>query len=1491
MREPTIDGRDAESLREWMRQTAPYYTPGWDPDTGDAGAALLYAFAEMAADVTERLDRVPRKQFVSFLDTLGFDRAPPQPSRLPLTVAVDDGVASNVPVPAGTRATADADDGRPEQVFEIGPGDGFEATPARLRRVYSVDPSSDRIFEHSEALATGEETTLFGEREEENLQEHALHIGHADLLTLDPGSTVRVELTTETPRRALEALTWEYYGTSEQDGETTEGWHPLWEARVVRKLAEDLTARLNELDYDVATVDRSQLRAAFTGYVADVRDEVLPVRRTAHGETDVRDFVLENVASTRGVDVGLFSLVGGAVLEMAAGPDADSPFEPSEEVLERPVDREPAGRSRRSTTTTLRFTLPGETVQTTVGGVESRWIRCKLPTGADGERVRDALGSADPFDIELAGVSLGVEPRDLQPDELLYNDVPLVTEDDEGEPLDVYPFGDRPRPPDALYVASEEAFTKEGTEVHVAFEPVRETAVTFREQSTDGTAVLVDSATLRDGGFVAVYDADRLADGAAALEGVLSDDRTAGLVGVSAYMEAGTHEDVEVGLFGVPGSSGGDRTRLDRDQTLLAVAHRDTDGDETFDFAASGGSKDVPYLESPRGGPVLDAAAVEVERAEREPSDAGDEPTEAGETGEPTERATLRFRDQTADGRTVTVDRVGIPERSEGPEGAFVAVYGLRRGVIPAVVGVSERLEPGTHEDVVVELGNVPEGDTGRTDGGRPLEYATTAVAYPEVMIAGGYAAGGTPVALTGEQTLIAMLHADTNANGEFDFVGSDGTADGPYGAEGEAPVFDAAYVTFDAATAAAPRLSWEYWDGNGWALLEGLRDETNRLQGAGSVSFTVPPDLEATTVSGHDGRWIRARIVSGEYVTTTYVPGSGGGMIPATQGDPPRFGGVRVRYDETNPPEHLIAGNSLGFGVDLAESALSAVRPFARLPDRSQTLYLGFDRALDGGPIQLFVSVRDRRYPERFEPRIRWEYRRHTWARADARDGTASLTRRGIVRLTFPDPTVADERFGESLHWIRARVTDAESAFVPVAPETPDGPVALGAATATQRETSVATDGGAETGERAPCGASLETESATGPPSRAPPTVRGLYPNTGWATNVRSVEGERLGGSDGTPDQTFTTSAAPVTDATLWVDELAGLTDAQRRALEADRSADAETERDGDGAPTAVWVRWHRVDDLLESGGDDRHYVLDAATGRVTFGDGFAGRIPPRGRRNVRMDYDTGGGAAGNVPAGAVESLQSSIAFVDEVTNPEAADGGADEESTDGVLSRGPRQLRDRGRAVTATDVERVAASASRKLARVRCVPGLDDAGERSPGWVTLLVVPRGGEERPVPSAELNGLVERAVRERAPAALVGDGGGRLVVRGPGYVEATVTATLRAPEVESVTALETDATASAEAFLHPLSGGPAGDGWPFGTLPCLSDFYALFERLEGVDHVEDLSVTFRGSEGELTVREGDQPPSVAVDALVCSGEHDVRVVSGRPDAGSGGGVV
>ncbi|MFC4448923.1 DUF7282 domain-containing protein [Halorussus aquaticus] len=125
-------------------------------------------------------------------------------------------------------------------------------------------------------------------------------------------------------------------------------------------------------------------------------------------------------------------------------------------------------------------------------------------------------------------------------------------------------------------------------------------AVTFQNQESDGSTVMVASAALPEGGFVAIHDAT-----------LLQGEVLGSVIGVSELLDAGEHQNVEITLFeGVPGAQF-DQSALQETQPLIAMPHQNTNDNDAYDFVSSEGQDDGPYTNA--GAPVVGLAYVVVQ--------------------------------------------------------------------------------------------------------------------------------------------------------------------------------------------------------------------------------------------------------------------------------------------------------------------------------------------------------------------------------------------------------------------------------------------------------------------------------------------------------------------------------------------------------------------------------------------------------------------------------------------------------------------------------------------------------------------------------------------------------------------------------------------------------------------------------------------------------------------------------------------------------------
>jgi len=363
-----------------------------------------------------------------------------------------------------------------------------------------------------------------------------------------------------------------------------------------------------------------------------------------------------------------------------------------------------------------------------------------------------------------------------------------------------------------------------------------------------------------------------------------------------------------------------------------------------------------------------------------------------------------------------------------------------------------------------------------------------------------------------------------------------------------------------------------------------------------------------------------------------------------------------------------------------------------------------------------------------------------------------------------------------------------------------------------------------------------------------------GFKPPTATTDGWLELEAALLGVGSGRPHQSFTLPQARVAGSSLQVFSYEG----------------------------GSWRKWTEHPSWRRSGRRDAHYLLDADRGQLTLGDGERGRVLPRAAFLVAV-YDATEGAGGNLRAGSIAHFARNAhnralvtdfdvvaAQVDRVLQPLDAEGGVNGEILAEGAARALEDLERPQRAVTLEDIEALALETpGSRIARAKAKAAVHPAFPciKAAGMVTAVVIPLLPAERPSPSGELRRLVAAYL---APRRVLGT---RIEVAAPTYVRVVVRARVRACEMVEPGALAMRLRARLDAFFHPLSGGPEGDGWPFGRDVYRSEVLQLLDESEGADHV--LSLALVDAEGTAVCGNLCLPPC----GLVDSGEHEIEVVA------------
>lgn len=219
---PKIDERTAadiaQQVQDLLKVYLKDYTPGLSESEKGISNALIGVFARFAEIIIQRLNKVPDKNLLAFLNLLGASRLPPQPARVPLTFSLTAGSVADAVVPPGTQVAAPPTKGEQDPViFET--ERELVVTAAQLASVFVRDPQQDTWSDRTTWLTPSDSTLGFVFRGD-RLIEHSLYLACDDLFTLAVPKTVTLTIQSpEVGKLARLPLIWSYW-----DGKD---WQPL----------------------------------------------------------------------------------------------------------------------------------------------------------------------------------------------------------------------------------------------------------------------------------------------------------------------------------------------------------------------------------------------------------------------------------------------------------------------------------------------------------------------------------------------------------------------------------------------------------------------------------------------------------------------------------------------------------------------------------------------------------------------------------------------------------------------------------------------------------------------------------------------------------------------------------------------------------------------------------------------------------------------------------------------------------------------------------------------------------------------------------------------------------------------------------------------------------------------------------------------------------------------------------------------------------------
>ena len=176
--EPVIDDRTQKDIIDQAQSLRPVYTPEWNTGREDSGTALIAIFSRLMEIMISRLNRVPEKNFLAFLDTAGVTLLPPKAARAPVKFVPSAGAKKDAVVPAGTQLATAPLPGQEPIPFET--ERGLTVSRSRLLQLFAHDPDADQYSDLRTLVILNDanESEPFQPFSGSSLIPHRLYISH-----------------------------------------------------------------------------------------------------------------------------------------------------------------------------------------------------------------------------------------------------------------------------------------------------------------------------------------------------------------------------------------------------------------------------------------------------------------------------------------------------------------------------------------------------------------------------------------------------------------------------------------------------------------------------------------------------------------------------------------------------------------------------------------------------------------------------------------------------------------------------------------------------------------------------------------------------------------------------------------------------------------------------------------------------------------------------------------------------------------------------------------------------------------------------------------------------------------------------------------------------------------------------------------------------------------------------------------------------------------
>jgi hypothetical protein len=206
---PPLDKRNADDVSGEVE--AGLEARRWRGQKGEAGWAMARLFGRMSELVINRLNQVPDKHFLAFLNEAGVDLLAPRPAAVDVSFSIAEDGPDVIRVPAGTQVATLQTEAQPEIIYET--QDRVSVVRNQLVSCIAFDP---RDYADRTARAKGQEAGAFPVFRGQHERGRTLFLGDQELFGFaDDASREAATIT----------LSFEFDPPGDPDAD---GWELVW---------------------------------------------------------------------------------------------------------------------------------------------------------------------------------------------------------------------------------------------------------------------------------------------------------------------------------------------------------------------------------------------------------------------------------------------------------------------------------------------------------------------------------------------------------------------------------------------------------------------------------------------------------------------------------------------------------------------------------------------------------------------------------------------------------------------------------------------------------------------------------------------------------------------------------------------------------------------------------------------------------------------------------------------------------------------------------------------------------------------------------------------------------------------------------------------------------------------------------------------------------------------------------------------------------------